>query len=466
MRPGLSRRSMLRQTSAIALGFLGLRVSAGRKLNAADIQQRRFADIYGPLQPDPAGILELPPGFRYQILSRAGERMDDGLAVPTNPDGMATFAPGDGRTVIIRNHEASGGAINAGPFALGEETFLKFDRNLLYDAGGGTQPALGGTSTIVYDTQAGRVERQFLSLAGTVRNCAGGATPWGTWATCEETNQRATGNYEKDHGYIFEVPMWAEGPVVPVPLKAMGRMNHEAIAVDPRSWIVYETEDRADSLFYRFIADRAGDLAGGGRLQALVARDQSGLDTRNLQTANLPVGEPVNVTWVDIENVESPGDDLRQQGFSKGAALFARGEGAIAAPEAIYFTATSGGRAGRGQVFRYVPSAFEGRREEWKYPGRLELFIEPNDDSVLDMPDNITVAPWGDLILCEDGTADDYLLGVTLDGEIYRIGHNAMNAVEFAGATFSPDGSTLFVNVQATGLTFAITGPWREGRRA
>jgi uncharacterized protein len=454
---------MLRHTSAIALGFLGLRTSVSRKLNAADIQQGRFADIYGPLQPDPAGILELPRGFRYQILSRAGDRMDDGLAVPTNPDGMATFPRGDGKTILIRNHEASAGATNAGPFAGGDDVFSKFDRNLLYDAGGGRQPALGGTTTVIYDTQAGRLEKQFLSLGGTVRNCAGGATPWGTWATCEETNQRATGTYEKDHGYIFEVPMWAESPVTPLPLKAMGRMNHEAIAVDPRSWIVYETEDRADSLFYRFIPNKSGDLAAGGRLQALVARDRTALDTRNTDRVNLPVGEPIDVKWVDIENVESPGDDLRTQGFSKGAALFSRGEGAIAAPEAIYFTATSGGRTGRGQVFRYVPSAFEGRREEAKFPGRLELFIEPNDQSVLDMPDNITVAPWGDLILCEDGTADDYLLGVTLDGEIYRIAHNPMNDVEFAGATFSPDGTTLFVNIQATGITFAITGPWRRG---
>ena len=455
---------MLRHTSAIALGFLGLRTFASKKLAAAEVRQGRFADVYGPLQPDPNNILELPRGFNYQIISRAGERMDDGLAVPTNPDGMAAFA-WNGKTVVIRNHEANAGATNAGPFALGEETFNKFDRKLLYDAGSGRQPALGGTTNFVYDTASGKLEKQFLSLGGTVRNCAGGPTPWGTWVTCEETNQRATGMFEKDHGYNFEVPVWAEGPVDPIPLKAMGRMNHEAIAVDPRSWIVYETEDRADSLFYRFIPNRSADLGAGGRLQALVARDTMGLDTRNSLQTNLPVGEPIPVRWVDIENPESPADDLRLQGFSKGAALFARGEGIWSSPEAIYFTATTGGRAGRGQVFRYVPSPFEGRKEERKYPAYLELFIEPNEQSVLDQPDNIVVAPWGDLILCEDGTADDFIVGVTLDGEIYKLAHNPANGNEFAGATFSPDGSTLFVNIQGSGLTFAITGPWREARR-
>jgi secreted PhoX family phosphatase len=283
--------------------------------------------------------------------------------------------------------------------------------------------------------------------------------------TCEETNQQATGNFEQDHGFNFEVSAFSDGPVAPAPIKAMGRMNHKAIAVDPQSWTVYETEDRPDSLFYRYLPNERGNLHAGGRLQALVVRDRMSLDTRNLQGTILPVGQPVDVTWVDIENVESPGDDLRQQGYSKGAALFSRGEGIWASPEAIYFTATSGGQAGRGQVFRYVPSAFEGRKEEAKYPGQLELFIEPNQQSVLDGPDNITVAPWGDLILCEDGSSDDFIVGVNMDGEVYKIAHNPRSGSEFAGATFSPDGTTLFVNIQADGLTFAIAGPWQGSQQ-
>ena len=70
------------------------------------------------------------------------------------------------------------------------------------------------------------------------------------------------------------------------------------------------------------------------------------------------------------------------------------------------------------------------------------------------------MAPWGDLIVCEDGGGDQYLVGVTPAGELYKFGHNAISSSEFAGATFSPDGSTLFVNIQGNGLTLAITGPW------
>ena len=78
------------------------------------------------------------------------------------------------------------------------------------------------------------------------------------------------------------------------------------------------------------------------------------------------------------------------------------------------------------------------------------------------MVDNITLAPWGDLIACEDGDGENFLVGVTPEGEPYRLARNAMNDSEFAGAVFSPDRTTLFVNIQTPGLTLAITGPWRS----
>ncbi|MGH7599827.1 MAG: alkaline phosphatase PhoX, partial [bacterium] len=170
----------------------------------------------------------------------------------------------------------------------------------------------------------------------------------------------------------------------------------------------------------------------------------------------------LQVKWLDLEDIEAPNDDLRLRGFAQGAARFARGEGAWYGNDAIYFACTNGGRAKKGQIWRYVPSPFEGAPEEQNDPGKLELFVEPNDGNLVDNADNLTVAPWGDLIVCEDGEKEQFLVGVTPKGEFYKFARNAMpSSSELAGVTFSPDGTTLFVNIQHEGLTLAITGPWR-----
>lgn len=76
------------------------------------------------------------------------------------------------------------------------------------------------------------------------------------------------------------------------------------------------------------------------------------------------------------------------------------------------------------------------------------------------MADNLTIAPWGDVILCEDGPENQYLVGVTPEGQFYKLGHNAYNHSELTGSVFSPDGQTLYVNIQKSGITLAIRGPW------
>jgi secreted PhoX family phosphatase len=152
---------------------------------------------------------------------------------------------------------------------------------------------------------------------------------------------------------------------------------------------------------------------------------------------------------------------LRRRGLAQGAACFARGEGAWYGNDAIYVACTNGGRKKKGQIWRYVPSLFEGAPEERNDPGKLELFVEPNDGDLVDNADNLTVAPWGDLIVCEDGEDEQFLVGVTPKGEFYKFGKSAAGDSELAGVTFSPDGTTLFVNIQHKGLTLAITGPWR-----
>jgi secreted PhoX family phosphatase len=103
------------------------------------------------------------------------------------------------------------------------------------------------------------------------------------------------------------------------------------------------------------------------------------------------------------------------------------------------------------------------RKSASKTQGR---FIEPNDGNLVENADNLTVAPWGDLIVCEDGPGDNGLVGVTPQGELYKLARNVLNHSELAGAVFSPDGTTLFVNIQRPGLTLAITGPWLKLRAA
>ncbi|MBE81992.1 MAG: phosphatase [Gemmatimonadetes bacterium] len=457
-----SRRAFLRTAGAVSVGFAGLhRLMASDQLFAFD-----RASGYGDLVPDPGELVDLPKGFTYKAISRTGELMDDGLYVPSSQDGMATFEGPDGRTILIRNHETGAKKMNdsGGPLGKKHEKLLDVPMDRFYDRGKGGAYIAGGTSTLIYNTKKQELERHYLSLIGTIRNCAGGPTPWNSWVTCEETTVRAGEETLVDHGYNFDVPANAQGLVKPVALKEMGRFNHEAIAVDPKSGCVYQTEDSGEGLIYRYIPNVPGKLEKGGKLQALAARDADSLDTRNWEEhRTVSVGRHLSVRWVDIENYESPNDDLRFQGWGeKGAARFARGEGMWYGNDAIYFACTNGGFGKHGQIFKYIPSPHEGTLEEEKEPGKLVLFVEPDDKALIDRADNLCVAPWGDLIVCEDGSAGDNIIGVTPEGEVYLFGSNSYSSSEFAGATFSPDGTTLFVNIQNPGITLAITGPWKK----
>lgn len=421
---------------------------------------------YGPLVPDPAGLLDLPQGFAYRVISALGEAMDDGLVVPDRADGMGAFPIDRDRTILVRNHELAARHGDSGAFraAPARASVPSFDR------GANGQPLPGGTTTLVYNHRINRVEAQHLSLAGTIRNCAGGVTPWGSWLTCEEDLSRAgTGGLGHDHGWVFEVPSRQRGLVDPVPLKAMGRFNHEAAAVDPRTGIVYLTEDREDGLLYRFLPNVRGQLGRGGRLQALAwaANGDSPADSRNWLRRDMPLQASLAVRWIDLDDVESPGDDLRQRGHAAGAVMFARGEGMWWGDNEVYFTATSGGAAKLGQVFRYRPSEHEGQSGERDHPGQIEIFVESTRADMLNFGDNITVAPHGHLIVCEDAysaNVSNHLRGITPAGQVYPFA--LLHAqTELAGACFSGDGSVMFVNIYSPTKTVAITGPWRSFRR-
>lgn len=466
----LSRRMFLARAGAITLGLGGLRTGLGSRAFAEVLHgggSPWLAAGFGPLVRDPAGLLDLPAGFTYSILSPAGEPMDDGLVVPPLHDGMAAFPGSDGLTILVRNHEVEADMKAPGPWGVDGSLAAKIDRNKVFDPGTDAhgRPMPGGTTTVVYDTKSKEVVRHFMSLAGTERNCAGGPTPRNTWITCEETVALKDRKRARDHGWNFEVPATEHIHLAdPTPITAMGRFNHEACATDPRSGAVYQTEDRHDGMIYRYLPNHPDKLLEGGRLQALAIEGRPGLDTRNWDRhRTVEVGEKLPVRWIDLENVDSPSDDLRFQGHAKGCARFARGEGMWLGRDGIYLCCTNGGSRQAGQIWRLVPSAFEGTPGETEKPGTIELFIEPNDPGVLENADNITVAPWGDLIVCEDGDGGDFLIGVTPEGKLYQLARNARNSSEFAGATFSPDGTTLFVNIQSLGITVAIVGDW--GRR-
>jgi secreted PhoX family phosphatase len=431
---------------ATASAFAALAASgcSTRSVTAPRMAARSGFAGYGALVPDPAGLLDLPPGFSYRVISRLGDAMDDGGTVPDRADGMGCFDIGNGELALVRNHELqpqhdAGGSIAQG-YGKKNGVFVP-----------------GGTTTIVLDAATLSVKRQFRSLGGTIRNCSGGVTPWGTWLSCEEAptgpGQPRGEGLEQSHGWVFEVPASAPGLVDAVPLKAMGRFNHEAAAVDPATGIVYMTEDRDDSVLYRFLPKVPGRLAEGGRLQAMVIEGLA--DTRNWSIAAMPVGQGFPVRWVDLDAVEAPKDDLRQRAASKGAALVARGEGLHMGENAVFACCTSGGAKQLGQILKLTPGLAGA-------PDIIELFFESESTDQFNYGDNLTVAPNGHLIVCEDqytDVVDNHIRCITPDGRAHTLARLTAQT-ELAGGCFSSDGKWLFVNAYSPTATLAITGPW------
>jgi uncharacterized protein len=467
----LSRRHFLARSSSVALGFSGLSASLARGSTSSLLQSidarsgtNKSSNIgYGPLIEDPSGLVDLPQGFSYKVVSKIGELMDDDFFVPGKHDGMGAFpfirddgTVDEDRTILIRNHEIEDAHRTTGAFET-QELINRLDKDSVFDYGHG-RPSRGGTTTLIYNTKDQVLEAHWLSLAGTERNCAGGITPRNTWLTCEETSSVKGYRFEQNHGYVFEVPATTSPMLAdPKPIRAMGRFMHEACCTDPNTGVVYMTEDRHDGIMYRYIPVDPDDLHKGGKLQGLRIEHTPSMDTRNWDEQRMNPGDQVVIRWIDLDNVDSPRDDLRYRGFSAGAARFARGEGMWWGNGSAYFAATTGGKGYSGQLWRIIPS-------ENGYEDKLELFIEPEDPSVIERADNITFSPWGDIIACEDENKPPRLIGVTQAGELYQIARNAMSNSEFAGAAFSPDGSTLFVNIQNPGWTLAITGPWKTNK--
>lgn len=391
--------------------------------------------------------LEIPKGYRCIRLSWGGvaSLVRDGLVVPNAFDGMAAFPLPNGNVRLIRNHEMRDPATDE--IAIGDP---HYDSR----ASGGTT-SLEVRISVRYGELAVELVDEFVSLAGTIVNCAGGPTPWGSWLSCEETLDGTQFGYDKPHGYVFEVPVDATGPVDPVPLRAMGRFVHEAVAVDSATGIVYLTEDQPGDRagLYRFIPDTPEVLADGGQLQMMAVTGHPRFVTSHGHTQ----GAVWPAHWVDIAD---PDHEVFDQGFAAGAARFERLEGAFPGDNGIYFVSTSGGDAQTGQVFHYLPTSAEG--------GELRLIFESPSQDILNSPDNIVLSPHGGVLLCEDPRSPDrFIRELDPTGRIVNLVQG--RGGEFAGSCFSPDGQVMFFNVQGSveqnGSTASGTyALWKLGR--
>ena len=386
-------------------------------------------------------ILDIHPSLDYRIISKEGSKMSDGFKVPALADGMGSFKVDD-KIVLVRNHELDlkNGTKRSAFYNM--EVQVKELGNMHYD-----NNAIGGTTNIVLDKSSKNVIKEYLSLSGTHDNCSGGVTPWGTWLTCEENIRKKKGN-TIPHGYVFEVDPKKQSLNNPVPLKNMGRFYHEAVAFD-KFQNAYLTEDRSDGLIYKFVPKKLNSL-NKGELFALKIKSKK--DSRNWSNQSIEINKRYSTAWVKIEDVDPDDDTMRYEGLMKGATPFSRPEGIISDKDSLYICCTSGGPLKRGQIWKINPIN--------KNESYIELWYEIQDKISLNMPDNIVVAPWGDLIVCEDNSKINRLWGITTQGKPYLIAQNSYSGAEFAGVCFSPFDNTLFVNLQQRGITLAIDGNW------
>lgn len=426
---------------------------------------------YGPLVADPAGKLALPAGFSYQVVTHAGvTKLESGQYTPSNHDGTAAYHRHGGGTVLVVNHELGAMA--------GTELPVPALPRYTYD------PALAGGCTVVETDRHGRRTREYVGVAGTAVNCAGGKTPWDTWLTCEETELLAgQGGATKDHGYVFEVdPYDSRANRDPEPIKALGRFAHEAAAVDPWRGHIYLTEDASgpNGLLYRWEPPKhyrggRGRLKGlsdtAGTLAAMKAFDASGRFVDDL-SRGVEIGTTYEVKWITVPDRDARTTPIRKQFTNSDVTRGRKLEGAWWGDGGAYIVTSfarteSPGVAHDGQVWFYDPNR---RRLTLKL--RFGVNPDPSVDGAFDGPDNISVSPYGGVILAEDGSGVQHLVGATSGNRSYPIARNDLNNgspedpefSEFTGPTFSLDGRILFANVQTPGIMYAIKGPWRYHR--
>ena len=433
------RRNFLKIASASSFALAGLSLAGCYKNNSS------MPKALNTLKKDHMGLLDLPDFLNYKVVSRTNDLMTDGLKVPDRPDGMTCIDTPNNTITLIKNHE------------IGNPNYPNsFDTSLSkkdsYDLAASSYPYTGGTTNLVLNKDNLETVKHYRSLLGTISNCAVGTTPWGTWISCEETRV-------KNHGYAFEV-FPSDKSIKANRLTNLGRFKREAVAINKKTGIVYQTEDDRTGLFYRYIPSEKNNLYSKGKLQALKVIENIDLRNRN---GSIQTGYKFDVEWVTIDDFKADKQTTMDQGLLKGAMPFDGGEGIINDNNSIYFTCKRGGQKLFGQLFKYNPSEFEGTKDENKQPPTIEIFYESYDENEYSMGDNIVVSPWGDLIICEDhGHSGCRLIGMTTSGRIYHIAQVSNSYSELAGVCFSKDSKYMFVNVQDEGKTVAIYGDWSK----
>jgi secreted PhoX family phosphatase len=379
----LDRRSFLSLGAAIAIGAGLDSVAAWRKAFASATVGE---SPYGSLGPPDGNGVALPQGFTARLLATTDTVVEGTSYVwHGQPDGGSCFASSGGGWVYVSNSELNGTRGGAGA--------LRFRAD-------------------------GSLDDAYRILGGTRWNCAGGATAWHTWLSCEEHR----------HGVVWECDPFGPGQGVARP--ALGTFAHEAAAVDPATSIVYLTEDDYDGRLYRFRPERHGDLSAGV------------LEAARLETDN-------TLKWVEVD-ADRPYRGHDTSGFQ-------RGEGAWFANGVLYFCTTADDRVWAHDV----------------QTGAIEVLYDASTAGIeapLHSPDNVTVHHRsGDVYVAEDG--DDLQLVLLADSGgrhvvapfLQLTGHGRS---EIAGPAFSPDGTRLYFSSQRgrdgrRGTTFEVTGPFR-----
>jgi hypothetical protein len=359
--------------------FLGL--TGGGAFAMAVVGARQMIVTADPttLQPPDANGLKLQPGFTSRIIATTGQAVGaTGYVWHKAPDGGACFALPDGGWSYVSNSESAPGGVS----------YVRFS----------------STGAIV---GAGRC------LTASIGNCAGGATPWGTWLSCEEF----------DKGRVIECHPTGATPAQP--RLAMGRFTHEAAAVDAVNKCVYLTEDKTDGALYRFRPTTWGDLSAG-----------------KLDVLTKPVGKPL--TWVTVPDPD--GDPTPTRNQVANTRRFKGGEGAAMSNGRLIFTTK-----GDNRVWRYDPKL-----------NQLAAIYDPTVqvNGVLSGVDNVATRQ-NVIYVAEDGGNMQVVL-VRETGKTFAVVEvSGVTGSEITGPAFNPAGNRLYFSSQRNpGTTYEVTGPW------